>query len=151
MAESAMNRKLNCGTASWAVSRMSASVKVKGFRPKMKLWLSSPEVEGAFGDGKWRLLQAVKEEGSLRAATEKLAISYRKGWGDLQKAEKSFGVKLLDRRRGGRDGGETVLTPAGEEILAAYQQFRHDIEKAAQEAFDKHFAPLEDRHTCKLD
>ena len=130
---------------------MAAPATEKGYQPKMKLWLSSPEIEGVFGDGKWRLLQAVKEEGSLRAATEKLAISYRKGWGDLQKAERSFGVKLLDRRRGGRAGGETVLTRAGEEILAAYQQFRGDIEKAVQEAFDKHIAPLKDHHAYRLD
>ena len=111
----------------------------------MKVWLSSPQVEGAFGDGKWRLLQAIKEEGSLRAATDKLSISYRKGWGDLKKAEKSFEVKLLEKRRGGRDGGETVLTQTGEDILAAYKQFRNDIEKAARKAFDKHIVPLSGR------
>ena len=79
---------------------MSTRAKVKSYRPKIKLWLSSPEVEGAFGDGKWRLLQAIKEEGSLRAATDKLSISYRKGWGDLGKAEKSFEIKLLEKKAG---------------------------------------------------
>jgi molybdate transport system regulatory protein len=130
---------------------MSAREKVKICRPKMKVWLSSPEVEGAFGDGKWRLLQAIKEEGSLRAAAYKLCISYRKGWGDLQKAEKGFGFKLLEKRRGGKDGGETVLTQAGEDILIAYKQFRSDLEKSAEEAFEKHIAPLGNPEKCTLD
>ena len=55
--------------------------------PRSKLWISSDEAEGVFGDGKWRLLEAIEKDGSLNAASRSLGISYRKAWGDLKKAE----------------------------------------------------------------
>ena len=60
---------------------------MKKLRARFKLWLSTKDVEGVFGDGKWRLLKSIDAEGSLKAASESLRISYRKAWGDLKKAQ----------------------------------------------------------------
>lgn len=111
-------------------------------QPKFKLWLSSKEVEGAFGDGKWRLLRAIESEGSLRAASQLLRISYRKAWGDLNKAQAAMGVALVEKKRGGRMGGQTALTGEGKKWLGAYGTFRSDIEKAVDKAFKRHFKGL---------
>ena len=105
------------------------TTRVAGVRPKFRLWLSSEDAEGVFGDGKWRLLEAIEREGSLKAATDSLGISYRKAWGDLKKAERSLGIKLVEKRRGGRSGGETRLTQAGKEWLVAYGRFRLKVEQ----------------------
>jgi molybdenum-dependent DNA-binding transcriptional regulator ModE len=43
---------------------------MKQLRTRFKLWLSSRDVEGVFGDGKWRLLKSIDAEGSLRAASQ---------------------------------------------------------------------------------
>jgi len=106
-------------------------------RPRFKLWLSSEEAKGVFGDGKWRLLKAIEHEGSLRAATEALGISYRKAWGDLRKAENALGVKLIERHRGGTEGGETHLTDAGKQWVAAYGRFRSKIEEVVTREFER--------------
>ncbi len=115
---------------------------VTGAAPKLKLWLSSPEAEGIFGDGKWRLLKAIEEEGSLKAAAETLRMSYRKAWGDLRKAEETLGVALTDKRRGGSVGGKTVLTVGGKKWLSAYSRFRSDIEKTVAKAYERHIEGL---------
>ena len=107
--------------------------------PQFKLWLSCDDAQGAFGDGKWRLLKAIQREGSLRAATDSLGISYRKAWGDLRKAEKSLGVKLIERHRGGSSGGETSLTDAGKDWVRAYNAFRERVAQNIATEFDAVF------------
>jgi len=115
---------------------------MKELRAKFKLWLSSSEAEGVFGDGKWRLLKAIESEGSLSAAVKALGISYRKAWGDLKKAEKHLNVSLIEKHRGGSSGGNTVLTAEGKRWADFYTRFRSDIEKAAEKAYKKHVKKL---------
>jgi len=116
-------------------------------RPRFKLWLSTEDSEGAFGDGKWRLLDAIGRRGSLRAAATELGISYRKAWGDLKKAERCLGIALIEKHRGGSGGGETTLTDAGKAWLRGYSDFRADVEKVVSSAFERHIADLERRDT----
>jgi len=100
-----------------------------------KLWLCADDPKEVFGGGKWRLLEAIQREGSLRAAAADLGISYRKAWGDLRKAEESLGVTFLERRRGGSDGGETLLTDEGRRWLREYGRFHSRVERAVKKAF----------------
>jgi molybdate transport system regulatory protein len=105
-------------------------------RPRFKLWLSSDEAEGVFGDGKWRLLCAIEQHGSLRAAASQLGISYRKAWGDMQKAETYLGVKLTEKKRGGSKGGETLITDIGKQWIQAYGDMRHKVEEVIHQEFN---------------
>ena len=101
--------------------------------PHMKVWLSTPDGQSIIGSGRYRLLRAIQETGSLSAAAEELSISYRKAWGDLKRAEKHIGVKLVDKVRGGRGGGRTVLTREGAELLKVYSELVNRIEEFTQE------------------
>ena len=116
---------------------------MKKLRAKFKLWLNTKDAEGVFGDGKWRLLKAIDTEGSLKAASELLRISYRKAWGDLKKAQECLNVALVEKQRGGSAGGQTQLTDQGKEWSRAYTRFRIDIEKAVEKAYKKHIRELE--------
>jgi molybdate transport system regulatory protein len=115
---------------------------MKQLRIKFKLWLSTEDAEGVFGDGKWRLLRSIDAKGSLRAASQSLHISYRKAWGDLRKAERYLNVPLVEKRRGGIQGGRTELTKQGKKWVDAYTRFRSDIEKATEKAYEKHIREL---------
>ena len=115
---------------------------MKKLRTRFKLWLSTERDAGVFGDGKWRLLKSIDAQGSLRAASQSLHISYRKAWGDLKKAQQCLNVPLVEKQRGGRKGGRTVLTEQGKKWVNAYTKFRGDIEKAAKKAYEKHLKEL---------
>jgi molybdate transport system regulatory protein len=115
---------------------------MKRLKAKCKLWLSSKNVEGVFGDGKWRLLKAIDRTGSLSAASESLRISYRKAWGDLNKAQDALNITLVEKQRGGNRGGRTVLTSEGKKWIKAYAKFRADIEKAVEKAYEKRIEGL---------
>ena len=111
-------------------------------RPRFKLWLSTKDTEGVFGDGKWRLLRTIENAGSLSAASQSLRISYRKAWGDLKKAQDALNIALVEKQRGGNIGGQTILTSDGKKWLSAYAKFRGDIEKAVVKAYEKHIEKL---------
>lgn len=101
-----------------------------------KFWLSDKEGKGIMGDGKWVILQKIEETGSLMAATEALGITYRKTWGDLKRIEKTLGFKLLEKSRGGKEGGQTILTEKGKKLVQAFGKLHQNIEKDIKVVFD---------------
>jgi len=107
-------------------------------RVRSKVWL---EVDGqAFlGDGRYRMLAAIEQSGSINAAARALGISYRKIWAQLQAMEEHAPYKLLERRTGGKGGGETRLTPAAQELLQSYRSLSAQVNQAADRGFEEFF------------
>ncbi len=108
-------------------------------KPHLKLFISAGDVSGAFGSGKFHLLKAIKENGSIQKAAKSLNRSYRKAWGDIKRAEEGFGKSLVIKSRGGSDGGRTKLTDFGNELLSAWEDFKDEIYPAMITSFEKHF------------
>jgi molybdate transport repressor ModE-like protein len=75
------------------------------------------------------LLEAIRREGTLRAAVATAGISYRAAWGLLAAAAETLGAPLaiLERGRGAR------LAPLGERLLAADAVARSALAKASTE------------------
>lgn len=101
-----------------------------------KIWLSGLVGDGRVDDVTYNLLILIHEKGSLKAASEALGISYRKAWGDIQEAEKILGYPLIDRQRGGKDGGFSNLTPAATRLLEAYRALQQKFDDSVEEAFE---------------
>ena len=95
--------------------------------------------ERIFGPGVAELMRRVQEHHSLRAAALSMEMAYSKAWKIIRTAEEGFGCKLLSSTIGGRHGGGAVLTPEGEQILAAYQRFSADINAYSQARFQEAF------------
>ncbi len=102
-----------------------------------KIWLSGLVGDGQIDDTTYDLLQLIQEKGSLKAASGILGISYRKAWGDLQNAEKILGYSLIDRQRGGKNGGFSVVTPAATRLLEAYRALQQKFDDSVEEAFEE--------------
>jgi len=83
-----------------------------------KLWLSSVTGEGIIEEDKYKLLKLIDAKGSLKAASDELGISYRKAWGDMKKAESLLGYELIIRQRGGKSGGQSLLTEKAKKLIA---------------------------------
>lgn len=111
-------------------------------KPYAKLYLSSDTVDGVFGDGKWELLRCIADEGSIQNAARRLGRGYRKAWDDIRRAERGLGQALVTRRRGGADGGETVLTAFGTRLLASWERYRRAMDTAMDTAYAQHLAPV---------
>ena len=112
--------------------------KDKKLKPEFKLWLCFDGEKGGFGIGKWRLLDAIEKHGSLSSAVRILGVSYRKAWSDLEKSEKFWGFKLIEKYRGGASGGETRLTSRGKILVETFGKFYEDSLKKINQAFEMH-------------
>ena len=111
-------------------------------KPRTKLFISTDAVEGVFGEGKWRLLGAIKKEGSIQKAALSLGRGYRKAWGDIKLAEKGLGRKMVETGRGGASGGSAVLTGFSEDLLKAWGAYRTEIFRQSDKAFEKYLKRL---------
>lgn len=94
------------------------------------IWMSTESGENVISDERMQLLAAIKEEGSLMAGAQKMGISYRKAWGDFRTTEKYLGFPLIEKHRGGKEGGSTQLTEEGIRLIEAYQEFRQSFQEA---------------------
>ena len=95
--------------------------------------------EGHFGPGMATLMGLVRDTGSLTAACREMNMAYSKAWKMVKKAEQDLGFLLMEGRRGGEKGGNTVLTDKGEEFLLEYEKFAEEIKESIASIFDKHF------------
>ena len=82
------------------------------------------------GPGKARLLEAIRETGSISAAGRSMNMSYKRAWMLVENLNATFREPLVDSTRGGAKGGGAVLTEAGETVLAHYRS----LEARAAEA-----------------
>jgi molybdate transport system regulatory protein len=114
---------------------MERRKSLDNFKLNFKIWLSSPNGKGIMGDGKWQILKAIEKHGSLMAATKALGLTYRRTWGDLKAIEEEFGFPLLEKSRGGADGGKTELTPEGKNLVNAFDAFHTKVDVMMDEAF----------------
>lgn len=77
-----------------------------------------------------RLLSAVDAHGSLNAAADKLGRSYARAHRRLKTLETAFGP-LVERQRGGADGGGSSLTEDAHDLLAAFDRLEAGYESVA--------------------
>ena len=106
-------------------------------RIRSKIWL---EVDGRpfLGEGRYRLLSAIKSNGSINAAARELELSYRKVWTQLQSMEDAAPFPLMERRIGGKDGGATCLTPEILILMKQYEDIRSRVNAEADRCFQEY-------------
>jgi len=85
------------------------------------------------------ILQEIKQEKSLLKASEKCGISYRKAWGDIHELEKKLGFEIVIASRGGANGGKSILSPEGENILQAYSELINEMDPVISNISKKFF------------
>lgn len=91
------------------------------------------------GPGKFRLLEAIHQAGSLSGAARQLHISYRRAWDMLDSINRNCCHPLVETAAGGVRGGGAKLTARGVALLASYRELeagaRRDAALEASELF----------------
>jgi molybdate transport system regulatory protein len=118
------------------------SNRVSSINLHYKIWMSDKDEHGILGDGKWQILKLIEEKGSMKAACDELGYTYRRTWGNLKKIENFFGFPLLEKYRGGSEGGRTVLTAEGKKLVKAFDQLHASVDSVIQKGFDKFLQDL---------
>jgi molybdate transport system regulatory protein len=118
------------------------SRKMQDIQLHYKIWMADRNDQGILGDGKWKILKMIDEKGSLKAACDEMGYTYRRTWDNLKKIEQFFGFPLIDKHRGGSDGGHTVLTPEGKKLIHAFDAFHQSVDAVIQRGFEKFIQDL---------
>jgi molybdate transport system regulatory protein len=103
---------------------------------KYKIWLETENNESVLGEGKCRLLKTISETGSLKEAMKIHHLTYRKTWDNLNKIENTLGFPIIERHRGGKEGGKTMLTRQGQAIVNAFDKFHNDYDNLIKKGLD---------------
>lgn len=117
---------------------------------RIKLTLHT--TERFFGPGVCELLEGIRETGSIQAAAAEMEMSYTKAWRILNRAEREMGVRLIARQSGGRKGGSSTLTEAGECAIRDFREMEGKMAEAANEllkAYRATFMPERDSMAAK--
>ena len=86
--------------------------------------------ERSIGPGKIRLLELIKETGSISAAGRALAMSYRQAWLLVDEMNQMFRQPVVTAQTGGGGGGGTSVTETGNDIVRLYRE----MERRAHDA-----------------
>jgi molybdate transport system regulatory protein len=81
-----------------------------------------------------KLLESVRENGSISAAARRVGMPYKKAWMLLDRMNQAFSEPVVTAAPpGGAGGGGASLTPLGAEVLERYQQVATQVAETAQE------------------
>ncbi len=79
------------------------------------------------GPGKIRLLEAIRDTGSLSQAARSLGMSYRRAWILVESLKQSFREPVTLANTGGKDGGGMRVTEFGDALIKNYRELERDI------------------------
>jgi molybdate transport system regulatory protein len=85
------------------------------------------------GPGKARLLESIRDTGSISAAARDMGMSYKRAWMLLDSINQTFTEPVTTAAPGGAGGGGAVLTAFGAEVLERYRRIQ---DRAAETAAD---------------
>ena len=75
----------------------------------------------AVGPGKIRLLEAIRDTGSITKAGLALGMSYRRAWLLVDDMNNCFREPVVAAQAGGSHGGGAALTPFGRNLIDQYR------------------------------
>ena len=90
-------------------------------------------VGARIGPGKAKLLESIRDTGSISAAARDMGMSYKRAWVLLDSINRAFTEPVVTAAPGGAGGGGASLTPFGAEVLERYNRI---LDRAAANAVD---------------
>ena len=84
----------------------------------------------AIGPGKIRLLEAIRDTGSITKAGIALGMSYRRAWLLVDDMNNCFREPVAAAHAGGSHGGGAALTPFGRNLIDQYRAIEAEAHSA---------------------
>ena len=91
------------------------------------------------GPGKVKILESIRDGGSISEAARMMKMSYRSAWVLVDSMNTLFRKPVVDTTLGGRGGGSATLTDFGADVIRRYRA----MERATRRAVAKDLTALE--------
>ena len=105
-------------------------------RVLLRLYLSS---DRPLGPGKIKILESIRDGGSISEAARRMSMSYRSAWLLVDSMNSQFKKPVVSTTLGGHGGGSATLTDFGADVIRRYRT----MERATRRAIAKDLAALE--------
>lgn len=115
---------------------------------KLKIYLTEND-EKFMGIGVLWLLEKMQKCSSLRQAAKDMELSYSKAYAMIENLERSLGVKVVHRHKGGDSRDGASLTTFGQKLILLYRSFADDIKDDAQKLFEPFKQDLQALIACE--
>lgn len=106
---------------------------------RSKVWL---ELNGKpfFGEGRYTILKSIDRYGSISRVSDETGVSYRRIRGVIYLMEKTIGLKLVNRTRGGSVGGGATITETARELMSLFEKQENGVREYVDELYKQTFA-----------
>ena len=88
------------------------------------------------------LLMLVDETSSVRAASQRMQLSYSSCWNIIRTLESQLNYTLIERSQGGAGGSQSRLTDRGRALLQRYTAYEQALKEQANALYDQFFGGL---------
>ena len=93
-----------------------------------KLWIEAAGTK-VIGPGRIELLERIRACGSIRQASLQMNMSYRQAWQMIEDMNTRMDAPVVTSQRGGKGGGNAVVTANGELVIAEFKMFYQKFQK----------------------
>jgi molybdate transport system regulatory protein len=101
----------------------STNHRIGGTVPNGRVNINIVFESGArIGPGKAKLLESIRDTGSISAAAREMRMDYKRAWVLLDSMNQAFIEPVVTAAPGGAGGGGAVLTAFGAEVLERYNR-----------------------------
>jgi molybdate transport system regulatory protein len=107
-------------------------------KPRINIWVEMDD-EVVLSVWRVRLLEHIRETGSITAAAKIMDVPYRRAWERIQEIESRLGFALLDTEVGGEGGGGAKLTSRAEDLIQRFHRFVDGIDDEIEGRFQRAF------------
>ncbi|MDB5011048.1 MAG: molybdenum-binding protein, partial [Mucilaginibacter sp.] len=79
--------------------------------------------------GRVELLERIKASGSIRQAAMQMKMSYKQAWDMINYMNENFGFPLVISHRGGKGGGNAIVTAEGLKVIEQYYELHRKFKE----------------------
>jgi molybdate transport system regulatory protein len=96
------------------------------YRVSGRVWIETEQGTYA-GTGRIRLLENIRQYGSITEAARAMKMSYRQAWELVDSMNKLSGRPVVNKISGGSGGGGSVVTAEGEKLIAEFHKVQAEF------------------------
>jgi len=97
------------------------------FKLNGRVWIQNGD-EKILGHGRVELLERIQASGSIRQAALQMKMSYKQAWDLVNHMNEYFGQPLVISHRGGKGGGNAVVTEHGLKIISRFHELQQKLQ-----------------------
>ncbi|MBB6110566.1 molybdate transport system regulatory protein [Mucilaginibacter lappiensis] len=98
------------------------------FKLNGRVWIEIGD-EKVLGHGRVELLGRIQASGSIRQAALQMKMSYKQAWDLVNHMNEHFGQPLVISHRGGRGGGNAVITEYGIRVIGEFHLLHQKLQE----------------------